>query len=306
MALAQRDTTREALSRLEASLSVRATEGGVLPTKDLLPVIIVSTEARFEETRAWYPTQAIATLVRLFGPASVRLCEACMAPRLRVEGGRVEQSSVGLDVPEIVRFDEGVRGKSAPARAAIWLDETVRGVSLRIVDLSNSRVVLAENFDDARTDAEALKRNAWALKEEERRARGDALTHTFIDIAVLPSQHISFDWCEQWGDTNANLAGVSVSAFDPVLGVGGSYFRIIPEAFNLTVGAKVHVSLITALARALSPDLQSIIDPLFTATLVVRWPIFKTNFGLVATLSTNGRVALGISLLNVSLLPVLP
>ncbi len=306
MALAQRDTTREALSRLEASLSVRATEGGVLPTKDLLPVIIVSTQPRFEETRAWYPTQAIATLVRVFGPASVRLCEACMAPRLQVESGRVEQSSVGLDVPEIVRFDEGVRGKSQPARAAIWLDETVRGVSLRIVDLRNSRVVLAENFDDARTDAEALKRNVWALKEEERRARGDALTHTFIDVAFLPSQHISLDWCEQWGDTNANLAGVSISVLDPILGLGGSYYRVIPEAFNLTVGAQVHVSLITALGRAVSPDLQSLIDPLFTATLVVRWPIFKTNFGLVVTLSTNGKVALGISLLNVSLLPVLP
>jgi hypothetical protein len=182
----------------------------------------------------------------------------------------------------------------------------VGGVSLRIIDLRNSRVVAAENFDEAQTDANSLRRNTAMVKEQARRARGDALAHAFIDIAVLPMQHISLDWSEQWGDTNANLAGVSVSVLDPLLGVGGSYFRIIPEAFNLTIGAKVLVSIPTALVKALSPNTDSLIDPLFTAVLVVRWPIFKTNFGLVATLSTNGKVGIGISLLNVSLLPVLP
>lgn len=229
-----------------------------------------------------------------------------MAPRLRVEGGRVEQTTVALDVPEIVRFDESVRGASQPARTAIWLDETVGGVSLRIIDLRNSRVVAAENFDDTLIDAASLRRNTTMVKELARRARRDALAHSFIDIAVLPMQHISLDWTEQWGDTNANLAGITLSVLDPLLGIGGNYFRIIPEAFNLTIGAKFVVSLPTALVRALSPDTMVLFDPLFTGVLVIRWPIFKTNFAIVGTLSTNGKVGLGISLLNTSLIPVLP
>ncbi len=308
-ALAQRETTRDALGRLEASLSTRVTEVGALARKDLLPTIIVSAEPRFEETRAWYPTQAAGTLIRIFGGSGVRLCEACMSARLRVEGGRVEQSTVALDAPEIVRFDETVRGSSEPARTAIWIDETTRGVSLRIIDLRNSRVVLAENFDDSPTTAASLARTSSLLREEQRRARGEALTHTFFDIGVLPMQHISLDFSEQWGDTNANLAGFTFSVFDPLVGVGGSYFRIIPEAFNLTIGAKVLVSVPNAVIRAVAPDgtnTAAFLDPLFSAVLVVRWPIFKTNFGLVATVSTNGRVSLGISLLNISLLPVLP
>lgn len=229
LALAQRDTTRDALERLEAGLTVRAGEGGVLSKQELLPILIVSTEARYEETRAWFPTQAVATLVRLFGAASVRVCEACMAPRLRVESGRLEQTTVALDVPEIVRLDEAVRGRSEPAKTAVWLDETARGVSLRIVDLRNSRVVTAETVDEAQPTS-SLSRNVALWKEAERRARGEALVHSFVDLALLPMPHISFDWAEQWGATNANLVGVSLSAFDPVLGLGGSYFRIIPEA----------------------------------------------------------------------------
>jgi hypothetical protein len=305
MALAQRDTTRDALLRLEASLSVRATDVGALARKDLLPAIVVSTEPRYAETLAWYPTAAVGTLVRVFGAASVRVCEGCASARLQVAPGRYEQSTAALDAPEIVRYDENLRGKSEAAKTAIWLDETAAGVSLRIIDLRNSRVLVAENFDEVQADAKAFDRTVQLVREEQRRARGDALAHTFIDIGVVPMQHISLDWSEQWGDTNANLAGVSLSAFDPVLGLGGSYFRITP-LFNITVGLKLLVSVPTALVRAISPDIQQIIDPLFTAVLVIRWPIFGSNFGLVATLSTNARVTFGISLLNFSLLPVLP
>lgn len=47
-------------------------------------------------------------------------------------------------------------------------------------------------------------------------------------------------------------------------------------------------------------------DSLFTGVAMLRLPLFKTNYALVASVSTNGRVAIGISLLNFSLLPFLP
>ncbi len=305
-AVAQRDTTRNALSRMEAALSVQINETGALTRKDILPTIVVSAEARYQETTAWYPTEAVGTVVRLWGPSSVRLCEACMAARLRVEPGRFEQNTAALSGPEIAAFDETIRGTAQGARTAIWVDETAQGVSVRILDLKNSRILYAENFDDHPREAKALAKNIALIKEQERRVRGDALSHTFVDVGVLPSQHIGIDWSEQWGDTNANLAGFSLTLLDPIVGVGGSYFRIIPEAFNITVGIKVLVSVPTAIARAVSPDLQGLIDPLLTAALVVRWPIFNSNFGIVGSVSTNGNVSFGVSLLNISFLPVLP
>ncbi|MBI5547941.1 MAG: hypothetical protein HY901_29005, partial [Deltaproteobacteria bacterium] len=249
-ALAQRETTREALTRLEETMAMRQEDGPF--NKELLPVIVVSVEPAFEESRTWYPTAALETLVRLYGAASLRSCEACRAPRLHVAEGRLEQSTADLSVAEIVRLDESTRGTSAPARAALWLDENPDGVSLRIVDLRNGRIVLAQNFDPAMSEPARTRGRFTLSRELERRARGDSLTHTFVDIVVYPGQHISLDWVDQWGDSNANLSGFSLSLFDPVLGVGGAYYRVFPSVWNLTVGAQVLLSLPTAIVRGLT------------------------------------------------------
>lgn len=301
---AQRETTREALVRLEESLSLKVQDEG-LRTAELLPAIVVDVSPAFEQSRTWFPTAALNSLGRVFGSGGLRMCEACLVPRTLVDNGRLEQNVGDLSIPEIVRLDEASRGKSAPARSAMWLQETVSGVSLRIIDLRNARIVLAQNFDPQLQEEARSSANAMVTKELERRQRGDSLAHTFVDIGVLPAQHISLDWSEQWGDTNANLSGFTVAAFDPVLGLGGHYFRVIPQAFNLMVGAKVMFSLPTALVNAVSPG-TNLIDPLITAVLMARLPLFRTNYALELSLSTNGRFTVGISLLNFSLLPFLP
>jgi hypothetical protein len=304
-ALAQREASREALSRLDETLALRLEDGGV-GVKDLLPAIVVSVNPAFEETRAWYPTEALATLVRVFGAAGLRACEACMAPRTYVQEGQLEQVTTSLGAAEITRLDETSRGSSAPARTAIWLDETADGVSLRIVDLHNSRILLAENFDAALTGSARTRRNLSLVRELDRRARGDSITHAFFDVTVYPGQHISLDWVDQWGDTNANLSGFSLSLFDPVLGVGGAYYRVIPSAFNLTVGAKVLMSVPTGLVRGIAGEDVEILDPLLTGVFMVRVPIARSNYGITFSASTNGRLGVGFSLMNVSLLPFLP
>jgi hypothetical protein len=304
-ALAQREASRQALSRMDETLTLRLGEEG-FTVKELLPAIVVSVTPAFEETRTWYPTEALATLVRVFGAAGLRACDACMAPRTYVQEGLVEQVSTNLGAAEIVRLDETSRGSSAPARTAIWLDETAEGVSLRIVDLDNSRILLAENFDAAMRGAARTRRNLALIRELDRRARGDSITHTFFDVTIYPGQHVSVDWTDQWGDTNANLSGFSLSLFDPVLGVGGAYYRVIPSALNISVGAKLLMSVPTSLVQGITGESVDLIDPLLTAVFMVRLPIARSNYGITFSASTNGQVGIGISLMNISLLPFLP
>jgi hypothetical protein len=303
--LTENQNTRESLSRLEETLSIRLEDGG-LTLKELTPAIVVSLTPALEESRAWYPTAALASLARVFGTGSLRACEACLAPRLYVEGGRVEQVTTGLGATEIVRLDETARGGAAPARTAVWLDETPQGVSLRIIELQTSRIVLAQNFDPSLAEPARSRRSFTMARELDRRARGDSLTHTFLDVTMYPGQHLSLDWSEQWGDTNANLSGLSLSLFDPVLGIGAAYYRVVPSALNITVGAKALMSLPTALVRGFSADVGEVIDPLLTGVFIARVPILSSNYAVTISASTNGRVGIGFSLLNTSLLPFLP
>ena len=302
---AQNDTSRDALTRLEETLAQRIEREGMSPA-NLLPAIVVSVAPAYENTRTWYPTAALASLVAVFGSAGLRFCEACMAPRTFIEQGHVEQSTAGLDAGEIRRLDERYRGTASAARTAIWLDESETGVSLRIVDLANTRIVAAENFDPSQREAGRTRRSYSMTEELDRRSRGDSINHAFLDFAAYPNIHLSFDWVEQWGATNTNLTGLSVSVLDPLLGIGASYFRIVPSARNITVGGKLLISTPTAIARGVADSDVEIADPLLSAVGMVRVPIASSNFALILSASTNGRVGVGFSLMNVTFMPFLP
>lgn len=302
-------TTRDALDRMEEILSSRL-EDGTLDRSTLRPMLIVSTAVHFESSLTWFPTEVLSVLTRILGADSLRLCEACMKPRVFVSEGYVEQGSGPVDLSEIIRLEELGRGEAEPARTGIWVDEQASGVSVKIVELSSSRILWAENVDPVlreRRDTETALR----LSEElDRRARGDSITQLFFDVGVYPDQHISLEWTDQWGETNANLTGFVVSAFDPIFGVGAVYHRAIDLGtvagfrFAPTIGAKVLISLPTALVESVGGDLDDFIDPVVTGVGVIRVPIGRSNYGLMFTASTSGRFAFGISLLNISLLPI--
>lgn len=310
-ALAERMTTRDALDRLEGVLEVHL-EDGVLDRVDVVPALVVSTQVRFEESKGWFATEALVVLTKVFGAGALRVCEACMAPRTLVREGYLEQSAGPIGLDEVIRLDASGGGSGEAARTAIWLDEHASGVALKIVDLRTARVIWAENVDPQQREARDTEELMKVSREQERRARGDSLTQVFVDATFFPGQHVSLDWTDQWGDTNSNFTGVTISLFDPIVGLGAAYYRafdfghlwgvhIAPQ-----VGAKVILSIPTTIIRAVTgeePD--EVLDPIITGVGVLRLPFGDTNYGLVVTLSTNGRFGVGLSLLNVSLLPVI-
>lgn len=309
-ARAERTTTREALETLEELLMIRI-EDGVIDSDDVVPALVVSTKTRFEESADWFPTQALQVITTVFGTEAVRVCEACMQPRTFVRDGYIEQNSGPISIDEIVRLDADSRGRARVARSAIWVDEHDAGVAVKIVDLGTSRVIWAENVDPYLEEAEDTEDLMKMAREYERRARGDSLTQFFLDASFFPGQHVSLDWTDQWGETNKNFTGVSVSLFDPVVGIGAAYYRAfdLGSIFGLRlvpqIGAKVILSLPTAILQTVSDDVPDVIDPIITGVAVIRIPIGMSNYGLLITASTNGRVGVGISLLNVTFIPVI-
>ena len=302
---AQRDNTQQAFDRFEEDLQPEVDEGTLSP-KGIGPIILVGATSAYEETRAWFPAAAVRSLVRVFGRSNIRACEACMNPTVRSVGRRLEYNTV-LSLADVVRIDEEQRGKSPPARSAVWMEETPGGMAVRIVSLANGQILFAGNFDGSQTERVRTAEVYNLTTELGRRLRGQSLTHVIIDAGVLPNLHISTDVVEQFGDYNLNLAGLTFSLIDPVVGFGVSYYRVIPQLWDFTIGAKLIASIPTVLALALNQgNPVEVIDPPLTGVIVARFPIPQTNFAAFASASTNFSFTVGVSMLNVSLLPFLP
>lgn len=281
---------------------------GNLNKEDFLPLIVVSVKPAFEESRTSYPASALATVVQLWGQASVRLCEACMVAEVQVAEGKLTQSTDALFFDDIAAHDTRIRGQAAPARAALWLDETEEGVAFRLVDLSTGRVMGAAHITPNLEFATRREATYTKLDDLKRRIRGVSISHAMFDLGMYPQPHLSFDWVEQWGDYNERLSGISFSLFEPVLGLGGSYYHVFPPLLNSMVGGKVFVSLPTALLQSLSPDSEEVFDDTVVVVGCVRVPISvgEGRYGIFAFISTQGAFGIGVSALNSSFLPIFP
>ena len=303
VAFAGGTATADSLDRLSEVLRLRVEDGRLRP-EDVMPAILVSARPWSAETESWYSTRVIEVLEGAFGTGGLRICEACMAPRAIVDSGQMVYQTGPVGIDEVVRLDDLNRGGAEPAKTAIWVDAYLGGVSIRIVDTRTARVILARNVDPALVENENTQR-MYALTEElERRARGDSLTQAFVDVAFYPGQHLSLDWTDQWGKNNRQFSGLTLSVYDPVVGIGASHYTCI-GFLDILVGGKVILSLPTAVVRGLGQG-GNVIDPLLTGVAIVRVPFGRSNFGGLLSASTNGEFGLGISLMNISLLPVLP
>ncbi|MEN0064894.1 MAG: hypothetical protein AAGA48_22305 [Myxococcota bacterium] len=307
-AVAGPSATTEALDRLEEVLLERIEEGR-LSREDMVPAIVVSTKPIYEESNGGFQTRALDLLSQTLGDRGLRVCEACMAPRTYAEDGNLvlQTGPIGLD--EVQRLDDQNRGDAQPARTAIWVEETKRGVSVRIVDIATARVVFAQNIDPNFIEYRRTQKRYRMAAELERRARQDSLTQAFVDVGLLPDQHVSLDWTDQWGKTNSNLTGITLTAWDPLVGLGVVHYkrlRLGGGRFNPLIGGKVVISLPSALSRVVDSGDFDLTDTLVNGVAVARIPLWRSNYGILATASTNGRVTIGVSLMNISLLPVIP
>ena len=309
-AFAQIAETREALSRVEELIQIKL-EDGSLDGKALTPLLVVSAEPHYQLSKAGYGSTVLALLSRIFYTNLVRVCVACNRPSVDARAARLETRSGLLSLDEVRAEDARIRGEAAPAKAAIWVDETPEGgVSLRIVSLADGRVLAADLVTSDLAWSEKSRKNFSIARDLQRRGRGESLTHAFLDLGLFPSQHIAIDWMEQWGESNRNLSGLSLSIFTPVFGLGPTYARVFPNLFNTLIGGKALLSIPTALVRNITNGSSGdLIDPLLSGIAYARVPIplLSGNYsGFLFAQIPQGSIGIGLSANNMSLLPLLP
>ena len=305
-AFAMRESTQESLERFEEILRLRQDEG-TLNEKEFLPIIVVSASPGFQESEKSFTSGVLAVLGKIFPQSGIRYCVECQRPRIHSADGILESQSGVISLEEVRKFDERIKGDSPPARAGVWLDETPEGISVRFIDLNSGRVIYADNITPQLIWSKRSSKNFSVSRSLLMRQRGDSINHSMIDMGLFPTPHFSLSWAEQWGESNRNLTGLSLSLFTPVLGIGANYYRVFPEMLNIAFGGKVLMSVPTALVASFTkgktPDL---FDPLVTFTGEMRIPIWTTDYCGFAFVASSGKVGLGFCALNISILPVLP
>jgi len=307
---AQVEDTRDAILRFEETFASRL-EDGLVDRNEMLPLLLVSARPYFERSAAAYGAAVVASLSQVVGASQIRVCDACVRPDVRTSTGRLETRTGPETQGELRALDESLRGQGERARAAVWIDETAQGgVSVRIVSLSDARVLYADVVTSTLEWSTRSRKNYSISQDALRRGRGDSLTHAFVDVGMYPSQHIALDWMEQWGATNENLTGISLSLLSPVLGLGPTYARAFPKLYGSLLGGKVMLSVPTSIAKSLSKGQSGdLIDPIVSAVGYMRVPIplFSGNYGGFVFLQLpQGRFGVGLSANNMSLLPVIP
>jgi hypothetical protein len=313
-AAAQRATTDGALARAREAITEAQRDGGV-PTD--VVVILVSARPAFVETQASFPAAAAAVVIDVFGARQVRACDACMNPRLVQgdDGVRYDTGEIALN--DVLALDASTRGKAPAARLAVWLDETPAGVALRIVDLGDGSLLLSRHLEPGLDTRQRSARHVSVTQDIERRLRGDSLTHVHWNLGLYPGQHLGLELLDQFGPQRQDLAGLSLTMINPVGGIGGAYQRVFPEAWNVTVGAKVIVGVPGLIVQTLNQqtgadaDLTAFIGGPVTTMVSAQLPIFDTNYAVFAFAGLHlprftPSMGVGISLLNVHVLPILP
>ena len=93
---------------------------------------------------------------------------------------------------------------------------------MRVVSLRTGQILYAANIDGRLREQQRTAKNFTFTDDLERRLRGESLTHVWVDLGLFPGQHVSLDVVDQFGDRNLDLAGITFSAFDPIVGVGAA------------------------------------------------------------------------------------
>lgn len=294
-ARAQSQNLKLSLERMEEVLRLRMEES-VFTVNDVSPMIVVSVAPYFEESKASYANFAVASLQRVFPTSGIRVCTPCMTPQTTQDSRRLEMRIGAPTLEEIREIDSRYRKDAPEAKAAVWLDETKEGVTLRIVDLQTARVVYADNVNPNLVWTQRSSRNFDRARDIHSRLRGQSLSHKIYDFGIYPGPSFALDLVEQWGSGNEHLSGISFSLYNPTLGIGASYGRAFSEFANTMIGGKVHVGVVEAIGRSLTKSDTNLLGPLITYTGFVRVPVPSFgNYGVYAFVNSQSSFGLGIT-----------
>ena len=292
--------TASDLAMLEDALEQRVSKDAGFSAK-ILPMLVATPVHHWVESRNDFAAEAFKALGKVFNkPSDLINCPDCDSWRLHVrEGAGLLINNGELSLGELDRLRKEKRYGQAKSLAMIA--ETPAGVDLRIIDLSDGRI-LFQKLADSTERLSDIQPYLHFQEERERRERGESLFYVFVNLGFYPNALLQTEFLEQWGDRNQYITGLGLSLVNPNFSLGLVTHYMIPKMRQLHVGAGLYMPLQNALqitARS-TKDASS----LAVAQAMLEYT-FGASFGVFASVSTQGQFSLGVNLYNPLLMPFL-
>jgi hypothetical protein len=266
----------------------------------ILPTMLAPPRHHWIESRDDFAEESTAMLKRVFTrPNGIILCSDCDAWRLYVETGRDLKIHNGpLSLGELGKVKQNPAYEVAKSLTTIR--ETPSGVEIRIMDLTDGRL-LVQIMADSTEKLTDVKRAGFYGIERERRLRGESLNYAFINLGLYPNPVVQLEFLEQWGERNEHLSGVGLSLVGPLVALGGVYHYPVPSVPKFNVAGAIYLPLANALS-SLSQN-NSSGNPLVLQGMAQYG--LGDSYAVFASISTEGNFSLGFTLFNPLFLPFL-
>lgn len=297
--------TKNALKKFEILVSRRSSEDRSFLI-NLSPIIIAQNITLNPSNKGLLLNELQSSLLK-FPNIQVRVCTSCMETKIFQKKNATEYVNSVTSLDEITAFDKIIRKEAKEAVSALFVEEIIDGLSIKIISLINGQVIFATNLTTDYKDEILYGYNYSLIDDYERKIAGKAIVHLFMSIGYefMPDYALysSMAFPEQLGATNQHLFGPELSFGASNFGIGAFYGYIYSRKRPLILGTSVFLNVIAALGSSNSEDFS------LSDLLIVRghflYPM-SDRFGNIALFgyANIGKGSLGfgigVSLINLS------
>jgi hypothetical protein len=264
----------------------------------ITPILVATPQYHWEESKNDFAAEMTNSLQRAFPEQGALIpCAECFQNRVYVSNdNRTVVQNGELSLTDLARLRE--QPGFAQAKSLFISRETPSGISMKLLSIDDGRI-LYSGIADATLTLYDARRPMGLARELERRKRGEALSYTFFDLGVYPEGLFQFKWLEQWGTRNQHLSGFALGLYNPSGALGITYHYMLPTRRQTTLGLTGYYMM-----SGLFKDGTSSAGSNIVAQGMLHFAI-SGSYGLFASLSSEGTISAGISLLNPVLFPFL-
>jgi hypothetical protein len=268
-------------------------------TLQVTPILVAPPQPYWQESKSDFAASVMETLTHVFTHSGDLIwCTQCYENRVYMsDDNRAVIQNGELSLSDLARLRK--QPAYAAAKSVLITRETPAGIEVRLLAVDDGRI-LYTGLADSTKNLEDVQPPLRLARELDRRVRGESLTYVGLDVGIYPQSLAQLKFLEQWGSRNQNLSGFVISGYNPTGALGVTYVYMLPFwQRRITAGATVFYNFSGMFQSSSSNSADAL-----TGQLMVSYAV-SGSYGFFVSASTEGKLSVGVNLMNPVLFPFL-